>query len=135
MQPGTLTVTTPVFARSAAWVVKRGSWVGLSLAFSGGLDASSVRAAKYRLATPGRDGRYGTRDDQSIKLGAATFDVSTNVLTIPLARPLKGLAKAQFRASGLTDTGKIGVVGKAGQLPGGDLVLSIVGRRIAAGNG
>ena len=61
----------------------------LVLAFDEGLaQAGASNLTNYRLVAAGRDGRFGTRDDVVIALAAATYDPTTQSVTLVTRRPL-----------------------------------------------
>ncbi|MEO6809398.1 MAG: SdrD B-like domain-containing protein [Isosphaeraceae bacterium] len=60
----------------------------IALAFSDALDpAQATNLANYQLVSPGRDGKFGTRDDRTIPIRSATYDPATQtVILAPTAR-------------------------------------------------
>lgn len=61
----------------------------LTVAFSEPIDpAGAENAANYRLVGPGRDGRFGTRDDRVIRIRRAQYDGATRTVTLRPARRL-----------------------------------------------
>lgn len=89
----------------------------IALTFSEALDpARATNLANYRLVAPGRDGKFGTRDDRVIRVRSATYDPAALTATLtPVAR----LQLGHF--SQLTVNGTNGVFGSHDGLmgPGG----------------
>lgn len=71
----------------------------------------------YRLTTPGRDGRFGTRDDQSIGLRTVTYDPATNTVTLTPKQRLHWHRPYRLTVDGTSPTG---VADLAGNLLDGD---------------
>ena len=83
----------------------------LVLTFSAALDAiSASNVSNYRITAPGRDGRFGTRDDRIIRVKSAALDPSGRVMVIsPAVRlPLYRVFRLAINGPGshsVTDTG------------------------------
>ncbi|MDG3008047.1 beta strand repeat-containing protein [Paludisphaera mucosa] len=61
----------------------------LVLTFSEPLAAAAgTNAGAYRIVDPGRDGRFGTRDDRAFTASSATLDGSATAVTLRLPRQL-----------------------------------------------
>jgi Ca2+-binding RTX toxin-like protein len=90
----------------------------LSVAFDQGLDARTAEDLRnYRLVGPGRDGRFGTRDDGFIVLASASYDPASRRVTLVPARRLPLRAIHQLTLNG---PGAPGVRGLDGRLLDGD---------------
>jgi hypothetical protein len=84
----------------------------IALAFSDALDpVQATNPANYHLLSPGRDGRFGSRDDRAVPIRSITYDPATQTVTLtPAAR----LQLGHFFQ--LTVNGTNGVVGPNGGL-------------------
>ena len=92
----------------------------LVVRFDSPMDAATAgNLDNYALASPGRDGRFGTRDDRQIPLRSATYDPTTGSVTIQTRSPLPLRARYELvmrnsGANGLTDARGRALVGDAG---------------------
>lgn len=69
--------------------------------FNTALDpASAVDLSNYILVTPGRDGRFGTRDDRRVALRSATYDSALLAVTLDAGRRLDLYAQYQLTVRG-----------------------------------
>ncbi|WP_435016345.1 choice-of-anchor Q domain-containing protein [Tundrisphaera sp. TA3] len=102
----------------------------LTLAFGEPLDpARASDLANYRLVGPGRDGRFGTRDDLRIRIRSADYDQAT--ATVTLRPPARLILRGRFRLT-LNGMPPGGIADAAGHLldgdgdgrPGGDFVAT-----------
>lgn len=105
----------------------------LVLTFSDALVPSRAQdLSNYILVAPGHDGRFGTRDDQVIRVKSATYDPATRTVTLSPSRNLNRYRRYRITVKG---TGAAGVTDPAGKLldgngdgqPGGDYVAIIRG--------
>ena len=96
----------------------RGRKARLTLAFSELLDpARASDLGNYRLVSPGRDGRFGTRDDRRIKIRLAAYDPATATVTL---RPPAGIClRGRFRLT-LNGMAPGGIADLVGNLLDGD---------------
>jgi hypothetical protein len=107
------TVVSPVplttFATLQPVTPKRGN-TELILTFAGTLDPTRAsKVSEYRLIAPGRDGRFGTRDDVVIPIRSASVDAAHDELVVVLSRRISKTQRYRFTVngsapSGLTDT-------------------------------
>ena len=103
----------------------------LVVTFSAPLDAiSASNVSNYRITAPGRDGRFGTRDDRIIRLKAAALDPSGQVMVIsPAVRlPLYRVFRLAINGPGshsVTDTGGRLLDGDHNGVAGGAFVARI----------
>jgi len=95
---------------TAAPTVSRISWTGppraitaITVTFAGPLaSGTAFSASDFILATPGRDLRFGTRDDGRAAIAATSYDPSTLALTLTPGRPLPANVFYRLTVSGLT---------------------------------
>jgi uncharacterized repeat protein (TIGR01451 family) len=109
----------------------------LMLRFSEDLDlARATDVSNYHILSPGRDGRFGTDDDRTIKVASASYDPIAHVVTLRSARRLDIHRRFRLVVSG---SGSKGVTDRAGNLldgnrdllSGGNFVVSITGASLA----
>jgi len=109
----------------------------LVLTFSEPLDPSHAQdLSNYTLVAPGHDGRFGTRDDQVIRINSATYNPTTRTVTLTPSRHLNWYRRYRITVNG---TGAAGLTDLAGNLldgngdgrPGGDYVAIIRGYGLA----
>jgi streptogramin lyase len=75
----------------------------LALAFSAPLDPAAAQDPNhYLLAAPGRDRRFGTRDDRMIRIDSAAYDPATNTVTLSPNRRLDRHRPFQLTLRGMT---------------------------------
>jgi hypothetical protein len=74
--------------------------------FSGALDPGHAQdLGDYRLVGPGRDKKFGNRDDKLFRLAAATYDASAHTVTLtPRGKVPKQPVQLTIKASGVLDT-------------------------------
>jgi hypothetical protein len=90
----------------------------IALSFSEALDpARATDLRNYTLLDAGPDRRFGTTDDHSIALRSATYDTTTNTVTLAPVRRLKLANPYQVIVRG---SGTAGVTDLAGNLLDGD---------------
>ena len=101
----------------------------LVLTFSTAMDAARASdLGNYRLVTPGRDRRFGTRDDVVVRLASAAYDPATySVRLAPAARRLPLFQRYQLTVNGqptrgLTDRAGTYLAGNGSGQPGTDYV-------------
>jgi hypothetical protein len=113
------------------WLKSRRQPLRLVLTFSEALDPSRAKArAGYRIVAPGRDSKFGTHDDRSLRLASVTY--SPAPLTVTL-RPATGLNLHSRYLLVVYGTGSAGLRDLAGNfldgdrdaLPGGNAQLVI----------
>ncbi len=111
----------------------------LVVGFSQPMNAATAGAlGNYILTTAGRDGRFGTRDDGTVALRSATYDVGTSSVTLaPVSRslPLRQLYRLTIigtSPSGLSDASGVFLAGQGG-VPGTNYVRTFRGAEILAG--
>jgi trimeric autotransporter adhesin len=111
---------------------------GLILTFSEALAAGrAANLAGYRLLTPGRDKKYGTRDDVRVRLKSAAYDAATRRVT--LLTKNKAVLPTKFRlvVDGATGTGPTDLAGNyldgnADGRPSDDFIRDLTRRSLAA---
>src|SRR5205814_579974 len=90
----------------------------LVLSFSEDLNpARAANPASYRLVDPGRDGRFGTRDDRTIRLLGSTYDPATRSVTL---RPSRLLPLRDRFLLSIVNVASSGLVDRAGNALDGD---------------
>jgi hypothetical protein len=106
-----LTAVTPIPVGSSIALVR--------LDFDAPLDPTSAeQVANYRVIGPGRDYRFGTRDDVSYMVTSANYDSATNSVLLTLSSPLPRLGTFLRLSAG--GPGTPGLVDAAGQPVQGD---------------
>ena len=111
------------------------------LTFDKALD--SARASdlgNYRLVDPGRDGRFGTRDDRTIRIRSALYNPADRTVTITPATRIAGWRRVQLTvvgtgAAALTDVAGNRLDGDADGRPGGDHEVTLRGFARGRGQG
>jgi hypothetical protein len=103
----------------------------LVLTFSEDMNPGPAQAvSNYRLVAPGRDRRFGTRDDRSIAISSATYSPRSRTVTLAPRQRLNLHAVYQLTVNagpgGLTSTAGIPLAGKSDQ-PGTDFVAVFQG--------
>jgi hypothetical protein len=90
----------------------------LLVTFDSVFDLSRADAStNYVLLAPGPDGRFGTRDDRTIRIKSAIYDASTNTVTLTPSRRLNLHRRYELIVNGSTPTG---ITDTAGNLLDGD---------------
>ena len=120
------TLPPPVTVVAGRFAMKKKNVTGIVLTVSGSLD--SVRASSlsnYRLVTAGRDKKFGTRDDQVVRLRGAVYNMGSETITLSarggklsLAKPLRLTLKGS--ADGVLDRTGRPIDGDRDGRPGGD---------------
>lgn len=83
-------------------------------------------ARHYTLIAPGRDGRFGTRDDRTVHLRSVKYNASTRMATVTPRPLLPRTSRFRLVVSGrVTDTYGRGLDGRADGHPGTDAVLDV----------
>ncbi len=109
----------------------------LVVGFSEGLDAARAQnPANYQLVAPGRDGRFGTRDDVRIGVSSARYDAASRTVTLHPIRRLNlhrvyQLTVIGTGAGGLTDRFGYPMDGNGDGRPGGNFVARITRATLA----
>jgi hypothetical protein len=110
------------------------------LSFSEDLDpARAEDLGNYRLLVPGPDGRFGTRDDRTLRLRSASYDPATRTVTLAPARRRLPLFRRYILvargtgAGALTDRAGNVLDGDGDGQSGGSFVRRFFGRRILSG--
>jgi hypothetical protein len=76
------------------------------LTFSENLDpARATSLVNYRLVTPGRDKRFGTRDDKVVLLVSATYDPTARTVTLVLMKKITAAGPYQLTVDGTSAGG------------------------------
>jgi hypothetical protein len=84
----------------------------LVVSFSGPLEASrATNLANYAVVSPGRDGRYGTRDDVTIPISSATYDPTSASVTLRMGQQLDTHKTYRLTVSGTAPGGLTGLTG------------------------
>ena len=84
----------------------------LVLTFSEGLDAArAADLGNYSLIAPGRDRRFGTRDDRSIRLSSATYDAAAHAVTLVPIHRLDRNRRYRMKVNGTSPTGVVDLTG------------------------
>ncbi len=82
------------------------------LTFSEALDRTrAANLANYRLVTPGRDKKFGTRDDKVVALLSATYDPTARTVTLVLGKKLTAAGLYQLTVDGTSASGITDVAG------------------------
>jgi uncharacterized repeat protein (TIGR01451 family) len=99
----TIRATTAPAVSAVSWAGPPRAITSITVTFAGALaEGTAFRASDFVLATPGRDLRFGTRDDGRATIAAASYDPSTSTLTLTPTRPLPANVFYRFTISGLT---------------------------------
>ncbi len=102
----------------------------VTLSASGPLQASSAaRRTNYALVAPGRDGRFGTRDDRAMPLERVSYEPRMHTITVRF-RPLAALGggrqlRLQARGAGLRELSGRWLDGDRDGRPGGNFDVFI----------
>ena len=113
----------------------------LRLTFSEGLDAAHAGdPGNYTLAHPGRDGRFGTRDDRMIGLRSVAYDAVAKTVVLTPARRISLVERVRLTVNGsrqtaLTDLAGNRLDGNGDGRAGGDFVVTIRGFASGPGQG
>ena len=87
----------------------------------------------FLVFTPGKDGKYGTKDDGKVAIKSATYNPSKNSLRITLKTGVTSATGLQLRASGLLDASGNAVDGNRDGTPGGDMVTTFKNKTVVFG--
>ena len=99
------------------------------LTFSEDLDrARAANLANYHVVTPGRDKRFGTRDDKVVALLSAVYDPTAWTVTLVLRKKLTVSGQYQLTVNG---TSPGGVADLVGNLLDGDHDGRVLGNFVA----
>jgi Bacterial Ig domain/Calx-beta domain/PKD domain len=117
----TVAVTPPIVSAPALQLsIKKGVLSRAFLTFGAAINPAS---GTYSLVRAGRDKKFGTKDDISIRLKPPSYDASTHVVTIATRKRLAlGRASVRLSASGLTDALGRPVDGDGDGKPGGSFI-------------
>ncbi|MDB5353523.1 MAG: Cna domain protein [Planctomycetota bacterium] len=86
--------------------------------FDGPLDVATAQSlSNYQLVFAGKDGRFGTKDDQTIALSSATYDATAHTVSLHTRKPYSLHKNVQLTVSG---TPPNAVRGANGQLLDGE---------------
>ena len=119
------------FAKPLSVVAQRtrtGQITAIQIVFDSDLNAASAnRLTGYSLINPGRDRKFGTRDDLRIALRSAVYDAARRTITI---RPRANITipagvTFQLQAAGLADSALRPVDGDRNGSAGGNLVVNL----------
>jgi hypothetical protein len=129
--PRLVTITSARVQKIA--LSKRKKTTGIVLKVSGELDATTARnLANFRLASAGRDKKFGTKDDKLIKLRSANFDATISQITLIPRGRLNVSQPLQLTITGLADSlGRLFDGDRNGQ-PGGTFVAVITRKGVSA---
>lgn len=109
-----------------------GQIAGIRLYFSGPLNATSAqRSQNYQLITnPGRDKKYGTKDDRRTTIQSVTYDAATqSVIIKPRGRLiLRGSQSLRLQATGLMNASNVLIDGSRNGVAGGPLWLNVTAK-------
>jgi hypothetical protein len=106
----------------------------LTIKFSQPMSVASVEAlTSYTLVSSGPDHRFGTRDDQAIRIRSVHYDSAANTVTLsPIRRlPLQGTYQLTIHgapATGLKDTAGLYLDGAGKQQQGSNYVARITAK-------
>jgi hypothetical protein len=94
-------IVPPVTLLGASEQVRRGSVQRIILTFSDALDPAAAQVpTAYWLALPGRDHRFGTRDDRRIRIRTASYHGATHTVTLRPRSVLSSRMSFQVVVSG-----------------------------------
>jgi hypothetical protein len=72
--------------------------------------ATALNLANYSLVSPGKDRRFGTRDDKPVRLALATYNAVAHSVTLIPRKPLVLNPPLRLRIAGAALTGTAGIV-------------------------
>ncbi len=102
----------PTVSRVAQGPDTKAKQTTVVLTFSEELDRTRAASlANYRLVTPGRDKRFGTRDDKVVALLSATYDSTARTVTLVLRKKLTVSGQYQLTVDGTSAGGVADLVG------------------------
>ena len=96
---------------------KKKQILGVDLALYGIIDpAGASNARNFVILAPGRDRKFGTRDDVTTRFSSASYNPSTGTLSLSLTKPLAAKGPLQLRMSNLRDVFGRPIAGGFGRL-------------------
>jgi cyclophilin family peptidyl-prolyl cis-trans isomerase len=115
-------VPTVHVAKATARLNKKKQVVGIDLGLDGQVDATAAgNSSAFVILAPGRDKKFGTRDDVATLIASATYNPSSGTISLTLKKPLVPRGPLQLRVSGLRDVyARPVVIGS-----GGSIVVSL----------
>ncbi len=127
--PQPVTVTSLTIATVKVGTGKKAKkTTGLVLQFSSALNMTQAQSlAPYQLSMPGKDKKFGTKDDKGVKLGSAAYNATTHTVTlIPKQAFSKNqLQQLRVKSAFLTDAFGRPIDGNHDGQPGGDYVANL----------
>ena len=113
---------------------KAKSTTGLLIQFSGELNSARAQSlAAYKLVTAGKDKKFGTKDDKSVKLSSAQYNAAARTVTLIPKSSLNKTQLMEIVLSGgqLTDTLGREIDGNHDGQPGGNSTATIKGKTVS----
>jgi glucose/arabinose dehydrogenase len=96
-------IVPPVIVSAVQTVVSHGSISSLILTFSAALNpATAQKSAGYWVVLAGRDHRFGTRDDQTVRIRKAVYQPGRNTVTLTPGARLSAKTSIELVVSGST---------------------------------
>ncbi len=130
-QGSTLTLAPPIKPTSVKGIYSGTKLTGLTIVFNGPMSAASVqKLANYVVAAPGKDGKYGTKDDVKVALLSATYNASTSTLTLKLKSAVASTPGLQLKGTGLADVAGGLIDGARTGKPGSILTATFKGKTV-----
>jgi hypothetical protein len=96
-------IVPPVTIASVQEAARKGSIQRILVTFSDAVDPASAQdASAYWIVLPGRDRRFGTRDDRRVRIRAASYDAASHTVNLTPRTRLTARTVMVLVASGST---------------------------------
>ncbi len=125
-------IVPPVTVSGVRTVANRGSVQSFILTFSAALNPTTAqKAAGYWVVLPGRDHRFGTRDDRIVKFRKAVYEASSDMVKLAPGTRLAANSSLEIVVSGSaskphpTDVWGRPIDGNKDGAPGGNFVATL----------
>ena len=102
---GVTVAPVPAVHLSAVTKVVKKAIVSITITATGPIAPTTVgNLANYSLVAPGKDKKFGTKDDVKTSFKPVSYDAGRNVITLTLTKGLVPTGVMQFQVSGLKDS-------------------------------
>ena len=130
-QGSTLVLTAPIKPVSVKGIMAGSKLTGVTIVFNGPMSAYSVQSlASYMSMAPGKDKKYGTKDDVQVALKSATYNASTFTLTLKFKSGVASTPGLRLTGTGLADVLGGLIDGARTGKPGSNLVATFTGKTV-----